>query len=259
MSKPGSWLPRKREDILKMGFAWVDNLTKYSEKWNVDKAVMGDLKILVDDLAAKMKLLDSTATATPDAVQACEKAEKVLVLKMRDVKKRWFIEPPLEDEDYPALRLKKPDHVRTPGKKPTATVEVQTPTARNLKLDIFFNYIDGSPNDPENKLYYLYGVIIGDGEKEPMYPSELPFIGIFVKRKNTLQFAPEDVHCTVFLAAQIVNGRKLGPMGPIASQTIIAANEKGSGKTAPKRENSHEDVPVQKLEPRKIHIAQDND
>jgi hypothetical protein len=259
MSKSADWMPTSRDKVFKMAVAWANALDKYSERWGIDKSLAADFRLLLDDLEAKMKIANDSSTSTPDAIHDCEEAEDTIKLKMRDVKKHWFLEPKLKTKDFQILLLKPPDHVRTPGKTPTATVDVMTPNSKNLKLDVELNYLDGNPKDAENKAYNLYGVIVAPGEKEPVYPKELFFVGLFAKRKFTLQFAPEDAGCRVFLSAQVVNGSKFGPMGPIASQVIIEANEKGAKKTEVGKGAEHEAKPAEKLEPRKIHVVKDKD
>jgi hypothetical protein len=225
MSKSIDWLPTTRDKVLKMAIAWGKALDKYSEKWGIDKTVAADFKLLVDDLEAKMKIIADSSTRTPDAIDDCEEATEVIELKMRDIKKHWFLEPKLKTKDFKILQLKPPDHVRTPGKKPTAMVQVIISDIKNLKLETDFNYIDGNHKDPENKEYYLHGVVVAKGGVYPTFPRQLPIIGLVTARKLILHFAPEDVGKRVFLAVQVANGKKFGPIGPISSQEIVSIED----------------------------------
>jgi hypothetical protein len=63
---------------------------------------------------------------TPVATAECRARFETLVSAMRDLKKRYFLTPPLQDADYISLGLKLHDSIPTQSGAPTAQVTIET-------------------------------------------------------------------------------------------------------------------------------------
>jgi hypothetical protein len=108
---------------------------------------------------------------------------------MRDMKKRYFLTPPLQEPDYIALGLKPHDN---------------TPT----------------PRDPANKGYRIWYSVIAPGETPPASPKDLRESFFTKRKKDVIEFDFGNSGKTAYFAVQIENDGKKGPWGPLVSALI---------------------------------------
>jgi hypothetical protein len=143
-----------------------------------------------------------------------------MIAKMRDIKKRYFLTPPLTEADYIALGLKPHDPIPTPSGPPTAQVTIETYLAGRHELGVKIIYVTGSPSDPANKGYRIWYSVIGQGETPPTNPDDLRKSFYTKRKKDLIEFDFGDSGKTVYFAVQIENEGKKGPWGPLVSALI---------------------------------------
>jgi hypothetical protein len=124
--------------------------------------VITDLITLRETAAAALDTAKNENTRTPVATAQCKEAFDVLIAKIRDIKKRYFLSPPLLDSDHISLGLKPRDST------PTAS---ETPSAHNYfhgiiwhELGVKIVYVTGNPADPANKGYRIWYSVVTPGE-----------------------------------------------------------------------------------------------
>jgi hypothetical protein len=200
---------------------WNKTLAVKGTGWNVPAAETQELLALTTSAASALDAAKSETTRTPVATARCKTAFDKLSEKMRDVKKRYFYTPPLEDEDFAALGLAPHDATQTPAGEPTAQVTVETYLVGRHELGIKIVYISGSPGDPANKGYRVWYAVVDHGETPPATPDAI-HESFFTQRKNDVaHFKYEDSGKTAYFAVQVENsGGKKGPWGPMVSAVI---------------------------------------
>jgi hypothetical protein len=154
------------------------------------------------------------------ATARCKTAFEELAAKMRDIKRRYFLTPPLEEADYIALGLKPHDDTYTPGKVPTAHVTVETYLVGRHELGIRITYVTGSSDDPANKGYRIWYSVVASGETPPANPDDLRKSFYTQRRKDLIKFDFEDSGKAAFFAVQVENDGKKGPWRPLVSALI---------------------------------------
>jgi hypothetical protein len=80
---------------------------------------------------------------------ACNIASKALVDLMRDIKKRYFFVPPLNDKDLTDLGLNLPDTTPTPVGDPAGQVSATVQLVGSHLLRLITEYVEGIPIDPK--------------------------------------------------------------------------------------------------------------
>jgi hypothetical protein len=159
-------------------------------------------------------------TRTPVATAQCKAAFDALITKMRDMKKRYFLTPPLQNADYVSLGLKIPDTTPTPSGVPSAQVTVETYLVGRHELGVKIVYVTGSPTDPANKGYRIWYTLVTQGEMPPVNPDDLRKSFFTKRKKDVIEFDFGDSGKTAFFAVQIENEGKKGPWGPLVSALI---------------------------------------
>jgi hypothetical protein len=139
---------------------------------------------------------------------------------MRDLKKRYFLTPPLQDADYISLGLKPHDIIPTQSGTPTAQVTIETYLVGRHELGVRIIYVTGSPTDPANKGYRIWYSVIAPGETPPTDPEELHKSFYTKRKKDLIEFEYGDSGKTAYFAVQVENEGKKGPWGPLVSALI---------------------------------------
>jgi hypothetical protein len=148
-----------------------------------------------------------------------------MIAKMRDIKRRYFLTPPLTDADYIALGLKPHDTTPTASGTPTAQVTVETYLVGRHELGVKTIYVTGSPTDPANKGYRIWYTLIAppetpQGNGVPTNPDDLRKSFYTKRKKDVIEFDFGDSGKTAYFAVQIENEGKKGPWGPLVSALI---------------------------------------
>jgi hypothetical protein len=146
------------------------------------------------------------------------------VEKLRFIKDRYFKTPPLVDEDYTALLLKVPDTTRSPRGTPKAQITAEIGRSGTAMLILYYKYAEGTESlaDPHTDVRYQvrYGVLpppglgpIGaDLTKAPTTPEELPIVFATKRKKDIINFNPNDSGKTAYFDIRIEN--VTGEYGP---------------------------------------------
>ena len=117
MAHYSDWLPTRRADQIAMAKKWCTVLHRTATAWGVPPAVLPDLAGRYQDAEDMLgEALSSARTAVITA--RCKEYFDKLTSKMRDIKKRYFLTPPLTDANYVELGLNPPDTVSTPVPPP---------------------------------------------------------------------------------------------------------------------------------------------
>ena len=122
MSQSIDWLPHRREQQIAMAKNWYTVLHRAGTAWGIPPTVASDLAGLYQDAGDMLE--DALSNARTAVITArCNELFHKLTAKMRDIKKRYFHTPPLDEANYAELGLKEPDTVATPIPPPTAQAE----------------------------------------------------------------------------------------------------------------------------------------
>jgi hypothetical protein len=199
---------------------WQDVATANAQAWGIPAAVLTGLDGPIQAADAALATAQNETTRTPVATARCKEAFDTLSAAMRDMKRRYFLTPPLQDSDYIALGLKPHDSTPTAGGTPTAQVTIETYLVGRHELGVRIVYAAGNADDPANKGYRIWYSVIAPGETPPARPEDLHKSFYTMRKKDLIQFDYDDSGKTVYFAVQIENGGKQGPWGPMVSALI---------------------------------------
>jgi hypothetical protein len=199
---------------------WQSVIGTGGSAWGIPAGVMQAFDSLIQAAANALQTAKNETTRTPVANALCKEAFDALIAAMRDMKKRYFLAPPLLDSDFVSLGLRPRDSHPTPGTKPTAQVTIETFLVGRHELGIRIVYVTGSPDDKANKSYRVFYKIVGLGEPPPTDPKELDRSFSTKRRKDLVEFEYGDSGKTVYFAVQVENGSKKGNFGPMVSALI---------------------------------------
>ncbi|MDR1390714.1 MAG: hypothetical protein LBJ31_12160 [Treponema sp.] len=220
MSKSTDWLPNNREGLLSMSRDWQEVLSTTATLWNIPTTVIQEHAQLVLAAAAALETAKNETTRTPVATAQCKEAFDALTAYMRDMKRRYFLTPPLLNSDYISLGLKPHDTTPTASGTPTAQVTVETYLMGRHELGVKIIYVTGNPADPANKGYRIWYSMIAPGETPPANPDDLRKSFYTKRKKDVIEFEFGDSGKTAYFAVQIENEGKKGPWGPLVSALI---------------------------------------
>jgi hypothetical protein len=181
---------------------------------------MQEFDSLIQAAANALEAAKNETTRTPVVTAQCKEAFDVLTVKMRDMKRRYFLTPPLQDSDYIALGLKPHDSISTPSGTPTAQVTIETYLVGRHELGVRIIYVTGAPTAPANKGYRIWYSVVAPGEISPANPDELHKSFFTKRKKDIIEFDFGNSGKTAYFAVQIENEGKKGPWGPLVSALI---------------------------------------
>jgi hypothetical protein len=220
MSKTTDWLPASRGAQLEMARTWLSVLAVKAAAWHVPDADKDELADLAEDAEAALTKAKNETTRTPVATALCRTAFEALVAKMRDMKKRYFLTPPLEEADYVSLGLRIPDKTPSAGKVPSSQVQIEDFLIGRHELGIKIIYVTGNPNDLENKGYRIWYSVVAQGETLPTDPEELHTSFYTQRRRDVVKFDYGASGKTAVFAVQVENDGKKGDWGPMTNALI---------------------------------------
>jgi hypothetical protein len=188
--------------------------------WGIPSNVLQELGSLIQAADTALATAKNETTRTPVATAQCKEAFDALTAAMRDMKRRYFLTPPLVDSDYIALGLKPHDTTQTASGTPTAQVTIETYLVGRHELGVKIIYVTGTPADPANKGYRIWHSIVASGETPPANPDDLRKSFFTKRKKDVIEFDFGDSGKTAYFAVQIENEGKKGPWGPLVSALI---------------------------------------
>jgi hypothetical protein len=203
-----------------MAKKWVIVLGSQGTAWGVPEAVNTELTGLAGTADSILVAAMNETTRTPVVTAHCREVFGQLKAKMQDIKRRYFLAPPLEDADFIALGLRPADTHPTPTGKPEAQMRVETFLVARHELGLRLVYESGNPEDPANKEYRIWYQVAGPGDAVPQSQTDLHHSFSTKRKKEVMDFGPESSGKTVYFAVQIENGKLKGPWGPLSSALI---------------------------------------
>jgi hypothetical protein len=203
-----------------MVIIWITLCTLKRTLWGIPGVALTELTEVKDAAVEALALVKDKSTRTPVTVARCKAAFVALKAFMRDFKRRFFICPPLTNEDVVALGLKPHDVHPTPSGKPTAHATVEVSLAGQNQLGLRFVYVSGDPNDPANKSFRVAYLVVGPGEAPPTDPEQLIHSFSTQRKKELMEFPFADSGKRVFICVRLENGREVGGWGPMVSAII---------------------------------------
>jgi hypothetical protein len=93
--------------------------------WGIPEAVGTELGVLAGAADSVLAAAKNESTRTPVVTAHCREAFKRLEDKMRDIKRRYFLSPPLTEADFIASGLRPADHTPSPTGRPEAQIQVE--------------------------------------------------------------------------------------------------------------------------------------
>jgi hypothetical protein len=161
MPYESNWLPGKREEQLAMSKDWISVLNSETTAADVPAAEQQELNQLSSDADTALTAAKSS-DRTPVITAKCKVAFEALVAKMRFIKSRYFLSPPLTAADLIAFELKPRDTTPTPVPSPTIQAEADISRPGVHLLELHLRPVSGFPPDPHRSDYgyrIYYGVV----------------------------------------------------------------------------------------------------
>jgi hypothetical protein len=220
MAVTKDWLPASRVSQLSMAKDWKAVCTTNQTAWGIPAPVLTELDALIQTAETALATAQNETTRTPVATAQCKAAFDALTAKMRDMKRRYFLTPPLADADYIALGLKPHDATPTQSGTPTAQTTVETFLVGRHELGVKIIYVTGSPEEAANKGYRIWYSVIAPGETPPANPDDLRKSFFTKRKKDVIEFEFGDSGKNCFMAVQIENEGRKGPWGPLVQALI---------------------------------------
>jgi hypothetical protein len=222
MSKYPNWLPASRTGQLNMARNWFTILSEDGKaaSWNIPGTVVINLGSLMQAAEHILGLAQNEATRTSVVNSQVKETFRTLITGMRDIKRRYFLSPPLIESDYIALGIRPRKTNPTPTGIPGGQVKLEFFLAGRHQLGIKIVYVFGSIEDKANKGYRIWFKKTAQGESYPTSPDELTE-SFFTKRlTDVIDFDFSDSGKMAHFAVQIENDGKKGPWGPLTSALI---------------------------------------
>jgi hypothetical protein len=220
MSQRTDWLPASRTGQLSMAQDWKAVMSANAGAWGIPAAVLTEFDGLIEASETALATALNETTRTPVATAQCKAAFDALAATMRDIKRRYFLSPPLDDPAYISLGLKPPDTTPTQSGTPTAQVMIETYLVGRHELGVRIIYVTGNPHEAANKGYRIWHKVVAPGETAPASPEDLPKSFSTKRKKDVIPFEYGDSGKTAYFAVQIENEGKKGPWGPLVSALI---------------------------------------
>ena len=220
MNHKTDWLPGTRSGQLRMAKDWLQVAGTRAAAWSIPAAVVTGLGGLTQAAESALDTAQNETTRTPVATAQCRAAFETLTATMRDIKRRYFLEPPLTDADLISLGLKPRDTVHTISGTPTAQVTVETYLVGRHELGVKIVYVTGNPADPANKGYRIWHSVIAPGDAPPAAPEDLRMSFYTKRKKDLIEFDFGGSGKIAYFAVQIENEGRKGPWGPMVQALI---------------------------------------
>jgi hypothetical protein len=157
---------------------------------------------------------------TPVVTAQCKEAFEALVEKMRFIKNRYFVSPPLTAPDFAALLLKEPDPVYSRRGVPKAQMTAEIGRTGVARLFLKLVYAEGTESlaDPHTDMEYqirwakyspahpVSNPAAGEIAAVPALALELPVVFTTKRKRELIAFESEDSGKTAYFAIRIGNG-----------------------------------------------------
>jgi hypothetical protein len=202
--------------------AWIAYITAERRTlWGISAEEWTALQSLFATAEEWLQKAQDVAERTHVVTVECGEAFRLLEDKMRDIKRRSFLVPPLTEGDLAALGLKSGDTTSTPAGAPTAQVMAETFLRGPGELGFRIVYVSGNPHDKANAGYRVWYRVVGPGETPPEKPEDLNKSFFTRRKRDFIEFDYADAGKTAYIAVQIESGSgKQGKYGPMVSAVV---------------------------------------
>ena len=218
--KTKDWLPSGRDGKLSMAKTWKMMIANHQDAWKVPEEMTARLNAAIDVAGSE----NSVATGDRSAVSnmRLKMAFDELTAAMRDIKKRYFFNPPLNDADFVALGLNPKDVIPTTVENPVGlvTATIKYPNEGALELNV--KHVEGTPFDRRAN----YGVKINYGvfpfdAPAPTHVNQLVESRFTRKKKELFTFDRADRQKMAYFCLRYENSKgKEGQWGAIIPAVI---------------------------------------
>ena len=214
------WLTSNRNDQLALGANWYKIISMRADDWGVPEPMRIKLSAAIDVAKAEIAIPQSERNTVSNA--RLKAAFDELTAVMRDIKKRYFYNPPLTDADLLSLGLKVKDSEPTPVADPTGMAEANITFPGRSRLMVQVQPIDAEQHDARaNYGCRIYYGTYAAGETPPANGKDLRASLFTRKKKELFTFEPEDTGKTAYFSIRYENSKgKAGPWGPLAQALI---------------------------------------
>jgi hypothetical protein len=212
MAHNKSWLPGGRADILTFSNNWIYQITTWGELWQIPETVLAELKKLVK-AAEQAVFIAQAGDRNPGNTAKCNEAFSALVALLRDIKDRYYKQPPLKNSDLVNLSLRPKDKVRTAVMTPTGVASGKVELTVAHQLTVVWELIEITVADPRaDHGVRIYMSVVADNPethsgvtgrhyylaKPPTNPEQLHESEFTRRKKHTFEFAYEDSGKTAY-------------------------------------------------------------
>jgi hypothetical protein len=208
---------------------WLVVMTANFQAWGIPAGVLSDFQALINGANNALTTALNETTRTPVANALCKEAFDALTACMRDIKRRYFLCPPLTEADLISLGLK-PRSPGSPIPEPESQAEAQItfPGIHLVELS-HIGPIGGFSGDLRS--YYGTRIFFGFAgvsaspydfrlSTPPIRGNQLPYSAFTRRQRHRFDWDGESGN-TVYICLHYENETgKPGPFGPIM-QAII--------------------------------------
>ena len=215
-----NWLPRRREMILAMGKNWNVNMAAKADPWGIPEDIRVRLSAAIDIAERELAIPPNERNAVTNT--RLKTAFDELTAAMRDIKKRYFYNPPLTDSDIVALGLKLKDSEPTPVADPVGLAKASVKYPNKGALELHLEHDGSTPADAKaNYGFRIYHGVVAAGETLPASGMDL-HESIFSRKKKVLfTYNPDDSGKTAYFCIRYENSKgKAGQWGAMFSAII---------------------------------------
>ena len=221
------WLPGRREAQLLMAESWGEIMSEQHEAWKIPTATLTKFSAAL--LAAMNENKLPIGARTPVTNARLRMAFDNLTGQMRDIRRRHFFVPPLDDADLAALGLRPRDTIPTTIPPPAIPVsgELSFPAVGMVEMRRIT--AAGEKRDVRSKhgVRIYYGIVGEPSETDKFRIRERPLTGddlphsVFTRRSRfRFDFTGESGR-EVFFCMRFENSKgEAGPWGEIISAFI---------------------------------------
>jgi hypothetical protein len=215
---------------------WLQAIELKADAWNIPQSEAAELAALITTAEQCLRITRSSERTIFTTAQ-CKAAFSALIAKMRFIKNRFFLSPPLVDADYPNLELKRHDLIMTNIPVPVNTPGVKiTQWAPHSFVLQYSKAVDNGNSAADYGIRVYYGLVpptapfvsvgeissthLADGiyklSAHPTLGEALPNSFFTPRKKDILELPPISSGYTCYLAARFENSKgKSGPWGPM--------------------------------------------
>ena len=213
------WMPSTIQGRIDMGRNWVNLFQTKATAWKIPQTIPGELNDYVEQAEE-----EQTLALGPNSTEAIrhrrDRFVAELVAFMRDIRRRHFFIPPMNEEDFLSLGLRLPDTIRTDHVNVTEEVDFVLEISGIRQVHVRF-WQQGLASMAKPAGYDGAVLDWGIFDTPPAEPEDLTNHTMASRTPHTIQFTEEDRGKTVYIALRWQNERgNTGPWSDIKSTVV---------------------------------------